>query len=75
MNGAVMAGSEEVAWTMYARLGERDRAAVDAWRALGNDLVSSLLNADALSRERPRRFPSDDLDPARAAVPGRVRHL
>jgi len=56
-----MASSEEVAWGMYAKLSERDRQAVDAWRSLGNDLVTSLLNSDVLSRERPRRMPADDV--------------
>lgn len=56
-----MPGSEQVAWEMYAELGERDRQAVDAWRSLGNDLVTSLFNSDVLSRERPRKMPADDL--------------
>lgn len=56
-----MASSEQVAWEMYGRLGEQDRRAVDAWRSLGNDLVTSLLNSDVLRGESPRRVPADDV--------------
>lgn len=52
--------SEQVAWEMYGALGAQDRRAVDAWRDLGNDLVTSLLNAQVLSERSPRRFPADD---------------
>ncbi|WP_369778043.1 hypothetical protein [Streptomyces sp. R33] len=55
-----MASSEEVAWQLYAGLEQRDRRAVDAWRALGNDLVTSLMNSQALSSARPLRVPADD---------------
>lgn len=47
-----MASSEETAWSMYADLPVRDRREVDAWRSLGNDLVTSLLNSGVLSRGR-----------------------
>lgn len=56
-----MPTSEEVAWQLYAGLGARDRRAVDAWRDLGNDLVTSLLNAGVLSPSQPRRVPADDV--------------
>lgn len=52
--------SEQVAWSMYTQLGAQDRRAVDAWRDLGNDLVTSLLNSGVLRAEGPRRFPADD---------------
>ncbi|MFM9595792.1 M50 family metallopeptidase [Streptomyces scabiei] len=52
--------SEQVAWEMYAKLSARDRRAVDAWRDLGNDVVTSLLNADVLRSAAPTRFPVDD---------------
>lgn len=53
--------SEQVAWSMYAGLSARDRAAVDAWRTLGNDLVTALLNSDVLRSAAPARFPADDV--------------
>lgn len=52
--------SEQVAWEMYAKLSTQDRRAVDAWRDLGNDMVTSLLNADVLRSAAPTRFPADD---------------
>ncbi|MFJ9376119.1 hypothetical protein [Streptomyces sp. NPDC101455] len=52
--------SEQTAWKIYAGLSARDRRAVDAWRDLGNDMVTSLLNSDALRSDAPRRLPSDD---------------
>ncbi|MDX2515467.1 hypothetical protein PV355_09975 [Streptomyces stelliscabiei] len=52
--------SEQTAWAMYAELSARDRRAVDAWRDLGNDVVTSLLNSDALRSAAPTRFPVDD---------------
>ncbi|GAA3272702.1 hypothetical protein [Streptomyces lavendulae] len=55
-----MASSEEVAWQLYAGLETRDRRAVDAWRSLGNDLVTSLMNSRALGSARPLRVPADD---------------
>ncbi len=56
-----MASSEEVAWQLYAGLELRDRRAVDAWRSLGNDLVTSLMNSRALGSARPLRVPADDV--------------
>lgn len=56
-----MASSEEVAWRLYAGLEKRDRRAVDAWRSLGNDLVTSLMNSRALGSTRPLRVPADDV--------------
>ncbi|MFJ7159747.1 hypothetical protein ACIQUQ_33005 [Streptomyces sp. NPDC101118] len=56
-----MASSEEVAWQLYAGLEQRDRRAVDAWRSLGNDLVTSLMNSRALGSARPLRVPADDV--------------
>lgn len=52
--------SEQVAWDIYSRLEARDRRAVDAWRDLGNDLVTSLLNSGALRSDGSRRLPADD---------------
>ncbi|MEW2421264.1 hypothetical protein AB0911_12040 [Streptomyces nigra] len=52
--------SEQTAWKIYAGLNAKDRRAVDAWRDLGNDMVTSLLNADVLRSDAPRRLPSDD---------------
>lgn len=46
---------------MYAGLDARRRRAVDAWRDLGNDMVTSLLNSQVLSAGSPRRFPADDI--------------
>ncbi|MEW2135516.1 hypothetical protein AB0892_02710 [Streptomyces sp. NPDC005409] len=56
-----MASSEEVAWQLYAGLEVRDRRAVDAWRSLGNDLVTSLMNSRALGSARPLCVPADDV--------------
>ncbi|WP_326583331.1 hypothetical protein OG889_32780 [Streptomyces sp. NBC_00481] len=53
--------SEQVAREMYGQLSPRDRRAVDAWQDLGNDLVTALLNSNALRAESPRRVPADDL--------------
>jgi hypothetical protein len=46
---------------MYAKLDAQDRRAVDAWKDLGNDLVTALLNSQVLSAQQPRRFPADDI--------------
>ncbi|WP_405924741.1 hypothetical protein [Streptomyces sp. NBC_00035] len=54
---------------MYAKLSPRDQRAVDAWQDLGNDLLTSLLNSNALRADSPRRIPADDLaDFARRSV-------
>lgn len=56
-----MATSEQVAWSIYGDLDARDRRAVDAWRDLGNDMVTSLFNADVMSsRQGHPRLPADD---------------
>jgi hypothetical protein len=52
--------SEQIAREIYEKLGERDRQAVDAWRALGNDWAASLLNSGVLSQNRGGR-PADDV--------------
>lgn len=62
--------SEQVAWQMYAKLSAKDQRAVDAWRDLGNDLVTSLLNSQVLSGQQPRRFPADDVAGFVARVAG-----
>lgn len=46
------ASSEQIAWQMYGQLPAPDRRAVDAWRALGNDLTTSLLNSGVLGGRR-----------------------
>ncbi|MDX3519279.1 hypothetical protein [Streptomyces scabiei] len=61
--------SEQTAWKIYAKLSARDRRAVDAWKDLGNDMVTSLLNADVLRSAAPTRWPADDTaDFARRAL-------
>lgn len=55
-----MPTSEQVARGIYAGLDERDRRAVDAWKSLGNDLTTSLLNSGVLGSYR-RRYPAEDL--------------
>lgn len=54
-----MPSSEQVAWSIYGDLHDSDRRAVDAWRNLGNDLVTSLLNSGVLV-PGGRRYPADD---------------
>lgn len=54
-----MASSEQIAWRMYRDLPAADRRVVDAWRELGNDWVTSLLNARVLTSGR-RQVPADD---------------
>jgi hypothetical protein len=50
--------SEEVGWEAYRGLSTPDRRLVDAWRALGNDMVQSLLAAGVLGRQH-RTHPND----------------
>lgn len=49
--------SEQVGFEIYSGLSAPDRKLVDAWRALGNDLVTSLLNSGAMGSSR-RTHPS-----------------
>lgn len=54
--------SEQVAFELYGSLAAPDRRLVDAWRALGNDLTTSCLNAGVFGSTR-RVHPQDaDLD-------------
>lgn len=70
-----MASSEEVAWSMYADLPIRDRREVDAWRSLGNDLVTSLLNSGVLSPGRGAAGPAPASDEWRRYGTGADYHL
>ncbi|MQY13769.1 hypothetical protein SRB5_39210 [Streptomyces sp. RB5] len=60
MGGVEVSGSEQIGWSMYAALPVEDRRAVDAWRDLGNDVVTSLLNAGVLRSGETRRLPAGD---------------
>ncbi|MBO2439803.1 hypothetical protein [Actinomadura nitritigenes] len=53
-------GSRETALQIYGGLSEADKRVVDAWRELGNDLVTSLLNSRVLT-SGPRVRAVDDL--------------
>src|SRR4051812_42984390 len=57
-----MTTSEQAAWALYGQLEEPDRHLVDAWRALGNDWVDSLLNSGVLRRGGRRVHPRDAED-------------
>ncbi|PBC79895.1 hypothetical protein BX265_4724 [Streptomyces sp. TLI_235] len=62
------ASSEQVAWQMYTQLDAQDRAAVDAWRSLGNDLTTSLLSSGVLGGQR---HPAGDPDDVRVRMASR----
>jgi len=47
-----VATSEEIAFRFYSELSRSDRRLVDAWRALGNDYCTALLNSGVLSTTR-----------------------
>lgn len=47
-----MATSEETAFRIYGELSKQDRRLVDAWRALGNDYFTALLNSGVLGTTR-----------------------
>jgi hypothetical protein len=52
-------GSEQTAWALYGELSGPDRHLVEAWRALGNDWVTSVLNSGVLRRGGRRMHPND----------------
>jgi hypothetical protein len=51
--------AEQVAWQLYGQLLAPDRHLVDAWRSLGNDWTTSLLNSGVLRRGGRRVHPND----------------
>jgi hypothetical protein len=54
-----LSSSEQLAWDTYARLNVSDRELVDAWRAIGNDWVTSLLNSGVMRSSGRRTHPQD----------------
>ncbi|MFD0685892.1 hypothetical protein [Actinomadura fibrosa] len=55
-----MTSSDALVRQMYEELDARDRAVVDEWRGLGNDLFTSLMRARVLG-DGPRRHVADDI--------------
>jgi hypothetical protein len=51
--------SEQTAFAMFGELDARDRRLVQAWRGIGCDWVTSLLNSGVLRRHGPRVHPTE----------------
>jgi hypothetical protein len=51
--------SEQIAFEFLGSLSARDRRLVDAWRALGHDLTTALLESGVLRPSGHRRHPND----------------